>query len=82
MLKRIVAITFAVLLPLAFAGKSIAETTVHTHPGTNQQDKGQDPAAQRFQQIMQQVTQGRSAPKPDAGPKGAGTTSRGAAGRK
>jgi hypothetical protein len=39
----------------------------------------------RMQQIMQEIgPQGRSAPKQDAGPKGvpAGTTSRGAAGRK
>jgi hypothetical protein len=79
MLKRIVVITFVALLSLALTGMSIA-----------------DPA-QEFQEILNQLDQTRSPPSPPppkpstphkAAPVGtpastaAGTTNRGAAGRK
>ena len=75
MLYRIVAITLVALLSLALAGQSIAETKKPPPPPKPTQ--GQNDPHQQFQQLLDSLSQGKSAPKPDAGPKGvpSGTTS-------
>ena len=74
-LKRIVAVIFVALLSLALEGKSVAEPK---KPPTT----GQNDAHQQYQQMLDQLSQGRTNPKQGGGPKGAPPASGGAAGRK
>ena len=81
MLKRILVIQFVALLSLALAGTSIAEDK---KPTKQQENQEQAKAAETFNKALQGASQVRSYPQQGTGPKGvpAGTTSRGAAGRK
>jgi hypothetical protein len=76
MLKRIVAITFVALLSLALAGTSIAEAK------KVKENQGQAQAAKTFQNALGGPSTPRTYPQQGTGPKGSGTTGRGASGRK